>query len=477
MKINFQKIIIVITALTVVLSSIGFTAFADNGGVDHGGGGSAGRRDITIGFFNNFGSWLKGDIDFAEFGDRTGKMLYELTDRGLMSYYYDLWDNIESIVNEYGDDAKDYISKWVSDFFDDYKVLSEKPSFDLNGASAAWRTSPSDSYTLAFSNSYGIIEQRGNEQLLVLYNVYKSVTYKNGVLVSSTDYSPPTMFSATRGSQLLFGTWYYESENGEKADTDDEYVQTEDFNFDEATDDELDELLKKILEALELSNPDLSSIEGLLKAIYNRLGTLDSDDDSASIALLASAINNLTAQNNTQNTALIEKLEEIKKSMTGRGDSEGNSGNDSEGDSGGDSEGDPDGGSTFDPDDFKEFLKDLIPDIDDMTKTEELKYAFMVKFSFAEELKSLINRFISSYENASDKPIIELKFKADGTIVDGLIWGLLGKIGVLNIDLSGDGIYDGFMPTIRALLAAFIYLSYAWNTYRKIPLYISGGGE
>lgn len=49
---------------------------------------------------------------------------------------------------------------------------------------------------------------------------------------------------------------------------------------------------------------------------------------------------------------------------------------------------------------------------------------------------------------------------------------------ILNYNGSYDikfDIFEPYLPTIRGFIAAYIYLSYAWNTYRKIPSYIRGG--
>ena len=57
--------------------------------------------------------------------------------------------------------------------------------------------------------------------------------------------------------------------------------------------------------------------------------------------------------------------------------------------------------------------------------------------------------------------------------------GSLGNA-ILNISGSYDikfDIFKPYLPTVRSLIATFTYLSYAWNTYRKIPSYIRGGDQ
>jgi len=35
--------------------------------------------------------------------------------------------------------------------------------------------------------------------------------------------------------------------------------------------------------------------------------------------------------------------------------------------------------------------------------------------------------------------------------------------------------YDDILPLAQCLIAAFIYITYAYHTYRKVPSYINGG--
>lgn len=61
--------------------------------------------------------------------------------------------------------------------------------------------------------------------------------------------------------------------------------------------------------------PDLSSIEGLLNAIYARLGTLDSDNDNELLASVNAAVLALVKSNNDNNKALLDELLKFREDL------------------------------------------------------------------------------------------------------------------------------------------------------------------
>lgn len=105
--------------------------------------------------------------------------------------------------------------------------------------------------------------------------------------------------------------------------------------------------------------------------------------------------------------------------------------------------------SIFVPSDdcFSNFMLDIQAEFDDA-------------FSFAGDIRLLCDTAVNAYKNGSTSaPDISVD-------VDG--------VGSHNLDLS---FFDSNMPLIRSILCAFIYCTFAFNLYRRIPCYISGGGE
>lgn len=78
------------------------------------------------------------------------------------------------------------------------------------------------------------------------------------------------------------------------------------------TDSEILDLIEDIINQLNFDFPDLSSVEGLLNSILATLATLDSDNDSAGLADIKNAIDNLAGKENKDYTSV---LSEIKSAL------------------------------------------------------------------------------------------------------------------------------------------------------------------
>lgn len=197
-------------------------------------------------------------------------------------------EGIGEAVQKTGDNFKD----WLSDIFDDFETQEEIPTIDLQGNGALIVATKSNGYVYKQYCEYVILEFTDNYPVgeYVPKKTTSAMVYTtDGRSWESTQSSFPII---DYKSVQVYGDVRYE--NGETAPST-EIPTTSDtvFNIDELSDNELDELLKDILEELERQNPDLSTIEGLLEAIYYRLGTLDSDNDNSLLGEVVSAINSL----------------------------------------------------------------------------------------------------------------------------------------------------------------------------------------
>lgn len=213
-------------------------------------------------------------------------------------------------------------------------------------------------------------------------------------------------------------------------------------SFDDMPDNDLIDFLDKLLEDLRLSYPDLSTLEGLLNAILAKLGTLDSDNDNELLIQILAAIQAL--KNNGEladNSELLNTLEKLKNALVFK---------------------DGDKVSSL-----AELLNTLVQnqvrrsDITIDPKLYNQRYALIEakllgKFSFISEIKNFVQYAIDSYSNTENSPTI--------------------KIDLFNYQHTIDfSVFDGSINLIRWIVAAFVYLSYAFSTFRKIPSYINGG--
>lgn len=380
-----------------------------------------------------------------------------------------LGQKVGDTIGKYGNAAYDYLSSLSAGLLDGYAVRNQTPTVDLNGSGclAVLEFNSGGIYrtVLYMYGDYGIVNFYPNDGRELCYQFsirsndnpscycFKYIYYNNdGSLFRVSEHYVDNHNKYIDFSQLgmpsgfisinYYGDW--RNADNTPAETDDIYETITDYDFTQATDKELDELISDLLNEFELQMPDLSSIEGLLNAIYARLGTLDSDDDAPTLSLINSAINTLVTENKESNDKIIEKLENLKLESDNQA--------------------------------ILDKLNEIFPAYDydiDMSRTEELKLLFLTKWAFVEELKTLIGRFMSSYEQKSSlgtmDNVIHVKYNPTNGSFGNVI---LNHNGAYDIRFD---IFEPYLPAIRGLIAAFIYLSYAFNTYRKIPSYIRGG--
>ncbi len=92
----------------------------------------------------------------------------------------------------------------------------------------------------------------------------------------------------------------------------------------------------------------------------------------------------------------------------------------------------------------------------------DIQAAFDDCFSFAGSLKTIVDNAITAYKNGGKNPP-EINVKIDG-------FGLNHKLDFSIFD-------DSSVELFRSVICAFCYVSFALSTFRRIPLYISGGGD
>lgn len=269
-----------------------------------------------------------GDISYSEFQQQTQAVTDEYITNNTIggelqagalnasNTFNAIAQKIGNTVQKYGDAAREYIDDYVSDFFNSYTVLSDKPTTDLKGGVAVAKyVSDGGSYVeYYYGYRFGEIYQNDSEKTARLYYDRKEI-YIRGVLEYSYNSKSILSFNTDHSAYFLYGDWRWLSD-GTPAETDDEFETISDYDFSQATDRELEELLKKLLNEMELKEPDLSTLEGLLNAIYSRLGTLDSDDDNAMLSAINAAIISLASDTNHNNAELIEALKELKEAKT-----------------------------------------------------------------------------------------------------------------------------------------------------------------
>lgn len=450
MKINFQKILLFLCVILVIVFNFCLVVSADESS-------TLSERELCEAYAYVMNDFKNGDITYTEYQERTNAITAEYYENNTLSDTLEkienIGNNIAEAVEKYGETAYQYIADWITDFLDDYEVLSEETVTDMNGYGAKMVI-----YDYFDGNTLVVGNPSYTSTRLTMYYVYGDyITYEpdyehyNGYLgkykvpSNQVTYWRPWYNSefTTHGNSgshcvgehtkiLVYGDVRYL--DGTEAPSLEPSTTTTALNFDNVSDQDLIELINDIYEELERQNPDLSNVEGLLASIYYRLGSLDSDDDNELLSQVLVAIQSLE---NTNNSELVDLLVEIKDELTN--------------------------GITGDNSVLAEKLDnmlvkdDFVIDEDSYRNySEVLKLRLQEKFIFADELKNLVTYTVNSYANSSESPQLDVEFN--------------GK--TYSMDFSA---YDEHVPMFRFIIAAFTYITYAFHTYRKIPSYINGG--
>ena len=294
-------------------------------------------------------------------------------------------------------------------------------------------------YEIYYMN-YGEFYYNGSDLYFSTNGMFKRTLKSYGGDPVTSDYLENRTGLAS-DSFKYYGDWRYREDGSPASDKTSPVQSTfQVIDTSQMSDSDLIELLQDMINKLNIEFPDLSTIEGLLSAIYNRLGTLDSDNDNELLSQILTAIQALQGSGG-DNAEIINSLDDIKNNLVYN---------------------DGDNIQTL-----AEQLKELIDNqltSDDFTIDEDafnqrgevLKLRLFGKFGFIESLKNLISYMMNSYSSSSELPTLTLKI-FDTSAEMNFSW------------------LSEHLPLFQAILAAYIYISYAFHTYRKIPSYINGG--
>lgn len=300
-----------------------------------------------------------------------------------------------------------------------------------------------------YYGDYGIFRNIKETQFDVFlkYTHIAKYDYNSGDLLSENDVDSSIAYThyipSSNGLRQYLGDW----RNSDGSSNDDfvsEFPEKEipPYDDDSVPEDDLIDFLEDLLNDLQLKFPDLSTIEGLLRAILAKLGTLDSDNDNELLSQILTAIEALKNNGETaDNSELLKTLEDLKSALVFKDDEKTAS--------------------------LAEMLNTLVQNqvrrsditIDSSLYNQRydlIEAKLLGKFSFISEIKNFVQYAIDSYANTDNSPIITIDlFNHQHTI-----------------DFSA---FDDSITLIQWVIAAFVYLSYAFATFRKIPGYINGG--
>lgn len=365
-----KKIIALMVAMTVIISILNISVYADDtalGGSENGGGGSGGNRDVValnefeIAFADVTQKYVDGDITYTEWNEQQNALLEDFYSKNtsasgdVIAPAYAIGKRFEGFaqkigetVSTFGDDARQRVADWWNGVTSDVPTETvQTPTTDYMGRGATMyiydkllqgNGSYLDYYNIQACDYIVIEPYNGNgvEQYKLHFygyiDSYSSVdVYGRPVDLHLTGTSSKNYSflvcdyengKFTHGSKefeyrLLYGDVRYV--DGTQFPTGEEFEISTKKDFDEMPAPDLDDLLNDFAEELERQMPDLSTIEGLLKAIYARMGKLDSDNDNALLSAINASILKLVnadkdkpdSEENT-NEELVNTLLEIR---------------------------------------------------------------------------------------------------------------------------------------------------------------------
>lgn len=463
MKVNLQKTLIIFLVLSIVLTIFNIAVFADTEPS------AMTNKEYYAAQSYLIDKYCDGEITYEQFQEQSQAVTNEYVTANTVGGVLQggalnasntvsaLTQKVGSTVDKYGDEARVYVSDWWNSTCNKKGVPTETTqtsNMDMKGYGALlnidyvdpnyWDTLNYCDFIVIYRYSYGDYYDTNtvskNGQFIMI---------KNGSIGTQYATQGSNHYSGGSGSMgkiensdsvkyLFYGDVRYE--DGTSYPTDDEYTTATVKKYYDMTEKQLEDLIDNFSDKITLENPDLSSLEGLLNAIYARMGTLDSDNDNELLSEILVAIKALNGVSG-DNSDILKLLTDIKNALVY-----------------------DDGENT---ETFSKQLKVLIENqitsddfiIDeDMYKNNDdvLKERLLGKFSFIDDMKTFVVHCFDTYKESANKPKIEFEYNSKKYSID--------------FDF-----FEQFMSDIRILLAVFIYITYAYHTYRKIPSYINGG--
>lgn len=389
----------------------------------NGGGGSFGEYDYSDTlqeYLYVVNDWRNGDITYEQYVDYTALLAEEcaevLSDSVGLELISQINGKIAYAVTEFGGKAPYYVSGWIDDILNDYTKSETVSTTDRKGYGAMlYFVGDSMNNPYAVYCEYIVVSETGSppsvyaepfgEELIDYYNKDGSFSRTEQIT-----WSPGLLLSKCR----VYGDVRYS--DGSQAPTDDEYINQDTHDFTGLNDSELEELLNKLLEELNRNNPDLSTIEGLLSAIYYQ--TTGINDKMITYDECNALIMSLLQSNNQNAESIVNALMQLRDDLLNNDNSgDGNTGTEGGGESSGTSDGHPNHicGTVYNvkPLDMN-WIEKLVTD------PTEVKVQYQNKAYFLESCGCLLidDKYYSIDMNYDDYMSVDFDFSNDNVIID-----------------------------------------------------------
>lgn len=328
-----KKIIAVVLAacfaVCTVLSAVCFAVCAEDESTD-----TMTEREYEERYSMLLGYYRNGEITYDEFVKEVNDLSNEYLNSNssasekVVNTINCITNKIGAVVQDYGEAAYQYIADWINDFLDDYEVLETTTNVETYGYNALMITITSNIYRYTYC-SYIVVstDSDGGTKYTTNKNISGTDCYRrtyNSLYDTWTEtYNVSRASASTSDTQYkeikVYGDVRYE--DGTQAPTDgDITTTTTSLNFDNVSDQDLVDLINNILEELERQTPDLSTIEGLLRAIY--MQTCGINDKMITYDQCNALILSLISSNDENTQDIVNALFEIRDNLKNGGTSD-----------------------------------------------------------------------------------------------------------------------------------------------------------
>ena len=333
-----KKVLIMFLVLSIVLMIFNIAAFADSESS------AMTNKDYYVSQSDLIDKFCDGSITYEQYQEQSQSLTNAYVNSNTVGGVIQggalnasntvsaLSQKVGATVDKYGDEARGYISDWWNGVCNKKGVPTETTqtsNMNMNGYGAV-AVLETDRTIYNYYSTYIVI------------NMSESYVIGNDIHYCYTRYGNIAEYQDWSKWDSSISTWYYSSyssvsewfdsrykfygdiryADGTPYPTDDEYTYGTVKRYDEMTEKQLEDLIDDFSDKMTLENPDLSSLEGLLNAIYARMGTLDSDDDNellssinANILALIEADNNRNEADSSTNEDIVNTLIEIRDNL------------------------------------------------------------------------------------------------------------------------------------------------------------------
>lgn len=318
-----KKLLVIFLVLSIVLMIFNIAVFADTDPS------SMTNKEYYASQSYLIDKYCDGEITFEQFQEQSQSVTNEYVTANTVGGVLQggalnasntvsaLTQKVGSTVDKYGDEARGYVSDWWNSTCNKKGVPTETTqtsNMDMRGYKACCLSINNYGEQYYKYSNYIIIDSSNSSYYFRAGPCRMFTVYPNGYSDWWSSETSSSINESYTSNDKFYGDIRYA--DGTPYPTDDEYTYSTVKKYDEMTEKQLEDLINGFSDKMTLESPDLSSLEGLLNAIYARLGTLDSDNDNGLLTQINDSILALNGSINDLSTSIETSLNDLKETVS-----------------------------------------------------------------------------------------------------------------------------------------------------------------